>query len=360
LLYRLKRELYRLKKFVFRSHQNGLSFPFIIIVHAPRVFFNLVYAKLVKWINNRVLAVTINKILIGLFHKNYKNRLGGHFYVIVMPNTLHYLIPCLRLLPDDLQVFLIFNGTKSWERKIFLNEFSQFPGLKLWTLPRSSIHHGEVINLFFYANNANFGIIDHDLYIFDKQIFNHLTLKNDHSMKAIFYGQNRVNGIVYPHTFFLFFNTVVLKKIMQEYGVDARIYKKLTPVVQSRLAAIGLTNGQFIKDYINFFDTLHVLLALSYIEGFQVDYIDTDRVYHLGGTSMGSQYTKDLSHMYISMRFLEFVNHPLLQEKYLPYLAPFTSSEQIRQKLQPSPDVIQMQNTLNKILSLLAESRPDN
>lgn len=250
-------------------------------------------------------------------------------------------------------MFLIFNGAKSWEQDLLLKEFKGRPALKLFTLPRSSINHGEVINLFFHANDKNFGIIDHDLYIFDPDIFKKLTFKNDQFMKAIFRGENRYSGMLYPHTFFLFFNTPQLKRIMMEYHVDARVYKKVSPDIKSKLAEIGLSNGRFIKDYINYFDTLHVMLALSYLEGWEVDYLDTDAVFHLGGTSMGSQYAKDLSHMYISMCFLEYVNNPLLKEKYLPYLAPFTSSEQIRQKLVPTPDVIHMKNTLHSILSLV-------
>jgi hypothetical protein len=278
-----------------------------------------------------------------------------------MPNTLHFLIPCLRLLPTERKVFLVFNGTKDWEQKLLLREFKDRPALKLFTLPRSSINHGEVINLFFYANDKNFGIIDHDLYIFNPKIFDKLTFENKQFMKAIFRGENLLNGIIYPHTFFLFFNTPYLKNIMTQYNVDARIYKKVTPDIEEKISKIGLSNRRFIKDYMNFFDTLHIMLALSYVDGGEVDYLDTyfninsDDVYHLGGTSMGSQYSKDLSHMYISMSFLEYVNHPLLTKKYLPYLTPFSSSEQIREKLPSTPDVEHMKNTLHKILSLIKE-----
>ena len=360
MLSRVKIELYRVRKFVSRSRNNGLSLPYILFLHIPRLLTIMIYTKIAKRINDRFLAVTINKLLISSFHKKHSAELGDHFYVIVMPDTLHFLIPCLRLLPPEQKIFLIFNGAANWEQKLLLNEFNNRPALKLVTLPLSTINHGAVINLFFYANDNNFGIIDHDLYIFDPEIFKQLTFKNNQFMKAIFSDENRFNGMIYPHTFFLFFNTSKLKKIMMQYHVDARIYKKLKPDVESKLAKIGLSNGRFIKDYINFFDTLHVMLALSYIEGGEVDYINTNAVYHVGGTSMGSQYAKDLSHMYISMCFLEHLDHPLLKEKYLPYLTPFTSSEQIREKLSPTHDVLQMKNTLHTILSLLQEHESEN
>jgi len=353
MLYRIKTELYRARTFIARSKKNGLSLPYILFIHIPRAFNTLLYLKLAKRFNDKVLSTTINKIVIRSFHQKQSANLGNHFYVIVMPNTLHYLIPCLRLLPEDLNVFLVFNGAKHWEQQLIKNEFNNRPSFKLLTLPGSSINHGEVLNLFFYANDKNFGIIDHDLYIFDSNIFKQLGFENNQSMKAIFSGENQNTKMPYPHTFFLFFNTPVIKKIMDQYQIDARIYKKLPKNVESPLLKIGLSNRQFIKDYQNFFDTLHVILGLSYTQNLDVDYIDTNDVYHLGGTSMGSQYTKDLSHMYISMCFLEHVNNPLLTEKYLPYLSPFENSEQIEKKLSQTAEVRQMKNVLHSILELI-------
>ena len=356
MLYRIKTELFRIRQFIFRSRYNGLSLPYIFLIHMPRVFFLMVYKKTAKKINDRILAASINKYRMRQFHKKHASSLGNHFYVIVMPDTLHYLIPCLRLLPAELNVFLIFNGAKAWEWQLLLKEFSHRPFCKLFTLPFSSINHGYVLNLFFYSNEKNFGIIDHDLYIFDKSIFQNLEFSDNHFMKAIFYGENRYTGMVYPHTFFLFFNTSKIKQLMHQFKVDARIYKKLPKTVESSVANIGLSNTRFVKDYIRYYDTLHVLLALGYVEGWQVDYLDTEDIYHLGGTSMGAQYTKDLPQMYISMRFLELVNIPQLTNKYLPYLTPYTSSEQINQKLGVSPEVLHMKNTLKIILEKISQN----
>lgn len=37
------------------------------------------------------------------------------FYVIVMPDTLHFLLPCLALLQRPAQVVLLCNGAHRWE-----------------------------------------------------------------------------------------------------------------------------------------------------------------------------------------------------------------------------------------------------
>ncbi len=55
----------------------------------------------------------------------------------------------------------------------------------------------------------------------------------------------------------------------------------------------------------------------------------------------------------LQVQEVEPLNHPLLTEKHLRYLAPFTSSGQINQKLESTPDVVHMKNTLHSILSLI-------
>jgi hypothetical protein len=44
--------------------------------------------------------------------------------MIVMPNTLHFLNPCLTRIPDDVNLVLILNGTKRWEEKYLFSYFA--------------------------------------------------------------------------------------------------------------------------------------------------------------------------------------------------------------------------------------------
>lgn len=356
-LYRLKTLLYRIKLFVRQSQSNGLSLPYIACIHLPRLFITLAYFKVAKTVNDKLLSPTLNQRRFKRFHQDNPPDASGHYYVIVMPNTLHYLIPCLQLIPTEISLFLVFNGAQAWERAKLKALFKNRPCVKLVTLPFSSVNHGPVINLFLHQNHSNFGIIDHDLYIFDEQLLRQRDFTNKQSMRAVFKGVNQISGLTYPHTFFLYFNTQVLKQIMQKYEVDARIYYQVDALTSQTLEKVGLGGGAYIKEYINYFDTLHVILGLSYAQKLEVDYVNTRDVFHLGGTSMGSQYSKDLLHKYMSMRFLEYLNDHELKQHYLPFLAPFSNAEQIWQKLEKNSETIHMRSTLDAILTRLTEAR---
>ena len=85
-----------------------------------------------KLINNGILNRVSNHPRFTKFQKERSLQLGGHFYIIVVPNTLHLLNPCLKLLPDNLKIFLILNGVKKWEGKRFesektVREYPAFP-----------------------------------------------------------------------------------------------------------------------------------------------------------------------------------------------------------------------------------------
>lgn len=353
--YRIKTLLYRIKLFVKQSHRNGLSLAYILAIHLPRLFLVLAYNKVAKTLNDRLLTPLVSCRLMRRFHSQFVNAEDGHYYVIVMPNTLHYLIPCLQLIPDDIPTYLIFNGAKRWERKKLTKMFAQRPAITLLTLPFSSVNHGPVINLLFAVNQCNFGIIDHDLYIFDKTLLQQRSFTNNQSMRAVFKGVNPNTGMEYPHTFWLFFNCTSLKQIMQHFNIDARIYYDVDKAVRQALATVGLSEGVFIKEYMNYFDTLHVLLGLSYAQGLDIDYVDTTEVFHLGGTSMGSQYSKDLLHMYMSMRFLEHLDDVSISSRYLPFLKPFSDSEQIWNKLEKNEETQHMRITLDRIIERLVD-----
>lgn len=280
---------------------------------------------------------------------------AGNYFVIVMPNTLHYLIPCLSLLTEKVPVYLILNGAKKWEIDKLASLFPNRPRFKLTTLPYSSVNHGPVINMLLKTNQYDFGIIDHDLYIFDHEILASTDFSANQSMKALFKGVNPNTSMQYPHTFFLYFNVDVISQIMHRFQVDARIYYSVSEQVNNALQKVGLTQGTYIKEYMNYFDTLHVILGLSFAQDLEVDYMDSNEVFHIGGTSMGSQYSKDLLHMYMSMRFLELLKDDQLDKRYRKYLKPFSHSEQIWQRLEKNYETQHMRTTLENLMSRLEQ-----
>jgi hypothetical protein len=124
---------------------------------------------------------------------------------------------------------------------------------------------------------------------------------------------------------------------MQEYGVGAQAYHQVPERVLSRFESLGLRKGETMKSYHEFYDTLHVLLALAYADGLSVARIEPqlpDSVYHIGGTSIGTHHTKDLIHLYTHLKFLELSGEPLLQRHYAAIASPFASSAEVHAKLE--------------------------
>ena len=308
------------------------------------------------WVNSRVLAPALNPGLLRRFHRGHSGMLADHFYVIVMPDTLHYLAPCLRQLPESVPVILLFNGAARWERRWLRREFPGRPAHRLRALPRSSISHGGVISLLLRCNEGSFGLLDHDLYVFDPGIFQRLSLREGQCMKAVFRDTSQRTGLVYPHTWFLFLNAPLLRDLMRRHRVSARIYRREPARLRRSLAVLGLGGGTYLKDYLDFFDTLQLLLALAWSEGAEVAWeeIAPGALSHLGGTSIGSLGTKDLGHLYMSLRFLEAADDAELREHYLPRHAPFTASLEIRARLPQTPEVADMLRGLDDMLSRLA------
>jgi hypothetical protein len=142
---------------------------------------------------------------------------------------------------------------------------------------------------------------------------------------------------VYPLTHFLYFRIDVFKRLMAQYGVGAQAYRRVPEPARSRLRSLGLRDGETMKSYHEFYDTLHVLLALAYADGLDVAQIAprmADTVYHIGGTSIGTHYTKDLIHLYTHLKFLELSGEPLLQRRYAPIAAPFNCSAEVHAQLE--------------------------
>jgi hypothetical protein len=230
---------------------------------------------------------------------------------------------------------------------------------KMSTLPGSSLTHGDVLTLLLRTNTDNFGILDHDLYVFEESLFDRLKFENDECVLAVF-GDRSKTGFEYPHTYFLFFNSSRLREIMQRYEVDARAYRKAPARLQAKLDRIGLTKGVYLKDYHNYFDTLHLLLSLAFYEGLRVGFIplqDPSGVFHVGGTSIGHHRTTDLAQLYIRQRFLEFVDSDELKQHYSYLFADFYTSAHLRRRLPRSPEVATMLSVLDELMQHLGESK---
>ncbi len=260
------------------------------------------------------------------------------FYVIVMPFTLHFLLPCLALLKGRVQLVFVSNGARRWERDLLKERFPAAPLFELRTLPWVSIAHGHVINLLLENHRGNFGIIDHDCYVFDGAIFEQLKPASDECLLSLFGEESYSVEFTFPLTFLLYFNAENLRRLMRSFGVGAQLYKEIPASARGAMAQIGLGDKTFWKSYHNFRDTLHVLLAVALAQGQKFRFLSSREelpAMHVGGTSIGSHHAKSLPALYIHLRFLELLNDPVLNRRYAHLTAPLRSSSQALQHCDP-------------------------
>ena len=199
---------------------------------------------------------------------------------------------------------LILNGTEAWEEEWLRAHCGDHPAFRLRTFPLSSLSHGSVVNLLLDHNESNFGILDHDLFVLNPGVFNDLTFQEGECVIGAFKLTNTKARLAFPTTHFLFFNTQLIKQVCVKHGVGAQVYTRIPPRLTPLLATLDLGYHNFLKDYLHYFDTLNLLLALALYEGHAVRFLDAsaDDLYHLGGSSRmgGTPYEA-----YINRRFLE-------------------------------------------------------
>ena len=321
---------------------RGYPLPTAVFLHLPRVALVHLYRRLAQPINRSGPFRMLNRRRIRRLHASATlSRAGGHFYVIAMPGTLHFLLPCLAQLPPQLEVMLLGNGAKRWERRLIARRFPALPFCTLARLPGTSVTHGDVITLLLETNDANFGLIDHDCYVFDRRIFESLAPGSDDCLTAVFGGISAKSGLAYPETWLLFLNVAVLRTLMNRYHVDARVYRKVPAALRDTVSRLGIDGTVFIKDHANFFDTLHLLIALAIAEGHPCRFLqgfDARAIAHIGGTSWRTTETKELINCYADWRFLDLANDAALHRRYRSRTRPFRSAADVRSSIPLTPE----------------------
>lgn len=211
--------------------------------------------------------------------------MNKHFYIIGMPGKIHFLDLCIELTHKKANLFIILNGVRKKEKKTIKDKYPNIPLFELATFCGSSISHGEVINLLLQTNEKNFGLIDHDLFIYNGAIFDQLDFQDDEYIAGPYKLHNKLAGITFPATFFLYINTKIVKSIMKKYGIGAQIYAQIPSKLLPILNKMNLGYDNFLKDYLNYFDPFNMIFSLAHYEGFQAKFLETKKedLLHLGG-----------------------------------------------------------------------------
>ena len=254
-----------------------------------------------------------------------------------------------------MNVFLVLNGTAGWEENYLQKNFHGYPIFKLSTFPHSSLSHSSVLNLLLRNNDANFGIIDHDLFMFNPQIFDELNFNQDECVIGVFKLENQKARLTFPTTHFMFFNIKRIHQIMATYGIDARQYKKIPRHLEDKLLSIKIGNHNYLKEYLNYFDTFNLILAMAFYEKLsaRIPELSPDDLFHVGATSRG---TNSIYSTYINIKILELSENSAFRRKYSNLCANFKDSKAVIEHMPGDLPALTIISQINQIASRLQKT----
>ncbi len=345
----LKKNFLRLNQYRERAAERSVSewqallveLPFLTLMRAYRKLAMACYrtADRMRWQDRRTQS----------FLTHHTTADGKYFYIIAVPNMLHLLIPAVRLVESEIQIIFIVNGLSRRELNLLSEVHPHVPLLRLPTLPSSSWSHGTVMSLLLRTSPRDFGILDHDFFLFDVSVFRQLEFADNEYAICLTGWRNDATGLHFPGTHFLYLRVEPLRRLIRRYSVDANLYKRLPSSTTSALSALGLSIENPPKEYQTFFDSFLLLSALAMHHGLVARLLKPvgNSFTHVGSTSMGSQLTKPPVHHYLNARFIARLEDGDVAKEYLSRgLASVGSAARFRSLLEP--------DTANRIDALIA------
>lgn len=337
----LRSHLRRLRAALQPMRQRGHTWAASVLWQLPAAAALRAWRRVAQALNSHLLNQPLNAARLAHFQQGLPPTPQMRAYVIVMPHTLHFLMPCLRLLQGQTPLVLVANGAKAWELAWLQQRLPDVPVFRLCTLPGSSLAHGDVVSLLLAQHRGDFLLVDHDAYVFDATLLQRLRPQGRECLVSAFAQLSRTTGRPYPLTHLLAFNAEALRQLMLRHGIDARLVHRAPQRLADLLTSVGLGPGRYLKDYQRFHDTLHLLLAVAQAEGWPWRLEGADdvppSVMHVGGTSIGSHHTKSLFDLYIHLRFIDLLGDPLVRQRYAFLTHPLTSADQALQR-RPAAD----------------------
>lgn len=322
--------------------QRGRTLAAALLWQLPAAVALRAWRTLAQPLNARWINGPLNAGRFAAFQDRLPLAEATRWYVIVMPHTLHFLLPCLALLHGHAPLVLVVNGAKRWERQLLQQRLPEVPIFSLRCLPGASLPHGDVLSLLLTHQRGNFGIVDHDAYVFDPGVLSRMQPAADECLTGVFFQVCQRSGLRYPLTHLLCFNAEPLHRLMQRHDIDARLYRQAPAQVGDQLARVGMGKQRYLKDYQRFHDTLHVLLGVALADGMRLRLEPQNEaapVMHVGGTSIGSHHTKSLFALYIHLRWLEQLDDPVIRDRYAFLTAPLGRSiDALRQRDAAAPE----------------------
>jgi len=254
--------------------------------------------------------------------------LSNPFFMIGITGALHIMELSFRYVPTNVDLVLILNGMDEWEQEWAKQHF-----ITKGTITIDSDHpiaHSKVLDMLFEGYSKPFGILDYDCFVFNPKCFAKIqSISSPSLLNALFEFRNTNVNLRLPHTFFLFFNSPVIKLLKNKYHIGSKItdfQAGLPPKVVHQLAKVGIDREHYPEAKKNYFDTLRLLICLGYSEGYVCNILDEfltgpipdSAAFHVGGVAHPN-YTKGWWSMrgsYFWHRALELNENQELRRNY--------------------------------------------
>jgi hypothetical protein len=274
--------------------------------------------------------------------------LSKPFYIIAMPGGLHLAKLATEYLPSHRQFALILNGTAAWERRWASQNIPTPYQIPVGTI----LPHWQILDALFDTARDDFGILDYDCYVFDRDAFDRISETGpDTAINAYFYRRNDSLDMDVPETFLLFFNRELIQRLRAKYGVGSAKHRwhTLPATVRSALESLSLGPDQMPEPHKPYFDTLRVLMMLSLVEGVAYRFVGhlhasphaSDEAFHVGGVSdpASTRGIWALRGSYFWYRVLEEPRFAELRRRYLAEFPNLTSQELLERDPETSRQI---------------------
>lgn len=207
----------------------------------------------------------------------------------------------------------------------------------------SYLPHGELVDLLALSLDEPFFIQDADCFVLDPTFFEHLRIPDETEYAAGPYWKDCPDwDHLLPDTFLVGINSSSLRRVRNDYQVDASITVTPPKRAASKLAETGLQGTWFPEQTHDkhYFDTLQLSWILATLDGEQFGKIEgqSERVHHVGGTSyLAADPSMDLSHWdwwplntcYTTLRILERNEWEPLRHRFHNLYSHFQGSQYI-------------------------------
>lgn len=353
------RTVARTRLFVQRAVVLGISTRRVLLWELPKLVAWRAYNRAFAWV-----YAAIDQL--HLADRSIRGSLrwsGGAeqpcFCILVVPDVMHLLLPAVRLVHRHTRLVFVLNGASADEARCLRDTFPDVPAVRIWTLGRSSWPHGRALNLLLRTCDQDFGIMDHDFFLFEPAALEQLRFAQDEFAISATAWRNQPTGLLFPGTHLLYLRTSLINRLMRQYGVGAQLYKRLPRRIQALLRGSGLSMTNPPKEYQTFFDSFLLLSALAMIEGLRMRrlVLSGHGFVHIGGTSMGLPVSKDVVHHYVSARFLELLpaNRPVAVDYRRRGVARPDLKQTLRQRLAPEI-AAQIDSLVERVCAVRARS----